>query len=212
MRTEDSSSVSIQAEASPLPSVPACLGEVALVAHTLSRRGLLGEIAERVRLVRKRFGTSEVIDFLVVLMGSALSGEATLAAYDERRQPVATAFMAWFGRTQFPHRSTLSRFLAALDQASVEALRRVCLPDALARPGPSEGVGGLWDRQGQRWVVFDLDGTRQAARQRALPPSPQLPPPKRRLQAVCAPGDTGRKRGEVVRTRTTLLQAQTHQW
>src|SRR5713226_5562046 len=31
-------------------------------------------------------------------------------------------------------------------------------------------------------------------------------------QAVCAPGYTGRKRGEVVRTRTTLLQAHTHQW
>jgi hypothetical protein len=111
-----------------------------------------------------------------------------------------------------PARSTLSRFLAALDQASVEALRGVFLQDALARPGPAEGVGGLWDRRGQRWVVFDLDGTRQAARQRALPQGPDLPPPQRRLQAVCAPGYTGRKRGEVVRTRTTLLQSHTHQW
>ena len=71
---------------------------------------------------------------------------------------------------------------------------------------------GLWDRQGHRWVVFDLDGTRRAARQRALPQGPDLPPPQRRLQAVCAPGYTGRQRGEVVRTRTTLLQAHTHQW
>src|SRR3989440_10697072 len=120
--------------------------------------------------------------------------------------------MALFGRGQLPHRSTLSRFLAALDQASVEALRGVFLQDALARPGPAQGVGGLWDRQGQRWVVFDLDGTRQAARQRALPQGPDLPPPQRRLQAVCAPGYSGHKRGEVVRTRTTLLQAHTHQW
>ena len=120
--------------------------------------------------------------------------------------------MALFGRERLPHRSTLSRFLAALDQASVEALRNVFLQDALARLGPAEGVGGLWDRQGRRWVVFDLDGTRQAARQRALPQGLDLPPPQRRLQAVCAPGYTGRKRGEVVRTRTTLLQAHTHQW
>src|SRR5713101_3308209 len=120
--------------------------------------------------------------------------------------------MALFGRRQLARRSTLSRFLAALDQASVEALRNVFLQDALARLGPVEGVGGLWDRQGQQWVVFDLDGTRQAARQRALPQGPDLPPPQRRLQAVCAPGYTGRKRGEVVRTRTTLLQAHTHQW
>ena len=30
--------------------------------------------------------------------------------------------------------------------------------------------------------------------------------------AVCAPGYTGRKRGEVVRTRTVALQMQTRQW
>ena len=212
MNTDEPFSVSIQTEASPIPSVPAWFGEVALVAHTLTRQGILSKISDEVRFARKRFGTFEVIDFVVVLMGYALSGEPTLAAYYERLQPFATPFMALFGRSQLPHRSTLSRFLAALDQASVEALRSVFVQDALAHPGPVEGVGGLWDRQGQRWVVFDLDGTRQAARQRALPQGPELPPPQRRLQLVCAPGYTGRKRGEVVRTRTTLLQAHTHQW
>src|SRR6266699_5605839 len=108
MSTDDSSSVSIQTEASPIPSVPAWFGEVALVAHTLTRLGLLAEISERVRFVRKRFGTYEVIDFLIVLMGYALSGEPTLAAYYECLQPFATPFMALFGRTQLPHRSTLS--------------------------------------------------------------------------------------------------------
>ncbi len=39
-----------------------------------------------------------VIDFVVVLMGYALSGEPTLKAYYERLQPFATAFMALFGR------------------------------------------------------------------------------------------------------------------
>ena len=29
---------------------------------------------------------------------------------------------------------------------------------------------------------------------------------------MCAPGYTGRKRGEIVRTRTTVLQMHTHQW
>jgi len=32
------------------------------------------------------------------------------------------------------------------------------------------------------------------------------------MEAVCAPGYTGRKRGEVVRTRTTILQAHTQEW
>ena len=207
MSMDGPSSVSIQTEASPIPSVPAWFGEVALVAHTLTRLGLLAAISDQVRFARKRFGTFEVIDFLVVLIGYALSGEPTLAAYYERLQPFATPFMALFGRQRLPHRSALSRFLAALDQACVEALRRVFLQDALTRPGPAEGVGGLWDRQGQRWIVFDLAGTRKAARQRALPQSPDLPPPQRRLLAVCAPGYTGRERGEVVRTRTTLWAA-----
>lgn len=55
------------------------------------------------------------------------------------------------------------------------------------------------------------DGTRQAARQRALPQTDGLPAPHHRFDQVCAPGYTGRKRGEVVRTRTVMLQAHTHQ-
>ncbi len=121
--------------------------------------------------------------------------------------------MALFGRERLPHRSTLSRFLAALGQAPVEALRTVFLEDLVARPlEKEEQTGGLWDRQGTHYQVFDVDGTRQAARQRALPSTPELPPAQRRLNKVCAPGYLGRKRGEAVRTRTTVLQAHTHQW
>ncbi len=60
--------------------------------------------------------------------------------------------------------------------------------------------------------MIDVDGTRQAARQRALPQTEDLPPPHRRLDQVCAPGYQGRKRGEVVRTRTVVLQAHTQQF
>ena len=61
-------------------------------------------------------------------------------------------------------------------------------------------------------LVFDVDGTPEAARQRALPQTEDRPPAQRRLRPLCAPGYTGRKRGEVVRTRTTVLQPHTHQW
>jgi hypothetical protein len=60
--------------------------------------------------------------------------------------------------------------------------------------------------------VTDVDGTRQGARQRALPQTDALPAPHRRFDRVCEPGYTGRKRGEVVRTRTVVLQAHTHQF
>jgi hypothetical protein len=61
--------------------------------------------------------------------------------------------------------------------------------------------------------VFDVDATRQAARQRALPCDATLPPARRRLDADLVRRVTsGRRRGEVVRTRTTALQMHTRQW
>jgi hypothetical protein len=69
-----------------------------------------------------------------------------------------------------------------------------------------------WIEQAGSREVFDIDGTREAARQRALPKMEDLPPAQRRLDEVCAPGYTGRKRGEVVRTRTVVSQAHSYQW
>src|SRR5258708_39094803 len=94
MSTDNPSSVNIQTDASPIPSVPAWFGEVTLLAHALTRLGLLSEISERVRFARKRFGTFEVIDFVVVLMAYAISGEPTLKASYERLLPFAPACMA----------------------------------------------------------------------------------------------------------------------
>lgn len=204
--------VSIQTSEQSVPSTPSWFGEVTLLAHYLKREGVLGALEERVRFARPRFGHYEVIDFVAVLMGYALSGEATLQAFYERLVPFAQPFMALFGRTRLPHRSTLSRFLAAIDSPTLEALRSLFHADLTARLRPETAPAGLWDRAGRHWVVVDVDGTRQAARQRALPQTAELPSPHRRLEQVCAAGYLGRKRGEVVRTRTTVLQAHTCQW
>ncbi len=121
--------------------------------------------------------------------------------------------MALFERDRLPSRSALSRFLAALTEISVEALRTLFLEDLLSRPlTPDKQTGEVVDRIGRNWMVIDLDGTREAARQRALPQTDDLPLPSRRLADVCAPGYRGRKRGEVVRTRTTVSQAHSSQW
>src|SRR5260370_24346798 len=80
-------------------------------------------IEERVRLVRARMGVYEVIDFVAMLIGYAVSGERTLHAFYQRLLPKASPFMALFGRANLPHPATLSRDLSALDQAPVEALR-----------------------------------------------------------------------------------------
>src|SRR6266702_1907876 len=213
MTTIAYSPVNIQTSAQSVPSVPAWFGEITLMAHYLQHQGVLAAIEEQVRFARRRFGRYEVIDFVAVLFGYAASSERTLEAFYERLQPWASAFMALFGRDRLPARATLSRFLAALDQSAVESLRTLFLKDLLARPlVKEEQPGGLWDRQGNHFLVFDVDGTREAARQRALPNTQDRPAPQRRLRPLCAPGYTGRKRGEVVRTRTTVLQAHTHQW
>ena len=206
-------SVIIQTSSESVPSTPSWFGEVVLLAAHLRKHGVLTKIAEDVHFARRRFGHYEVIDFLAVLFGYAISGERTLEAFYERLQPFAVPFMALFERDRLLARSTLSRFLAALTEAPVEAIRSLFLDDLLRRPLSKEKqTGELADRVGNTWVVFDLDGTREAARQRALPQTEELPPAFRRLDDVCAPGYTGRKRGQVVRTRTVISQAHTFQW
>jgi hypothetical protein len=205
--------VHIQTSSEAQFATPSWLGEVALVASHLRKQGILNKLCERVRFARRRFGHYDVIDFLAMLFGYAISGERTLQDFYEVVHPFAPAFMALFGRTRLPAASTLSRFLAALPAEPVEALRTLFVEDLLARRlSTEEQATGLWDRQGNRWLVFDVDGTREAARQRALPQTPDRPAPQRRLRPLCAPGYTGRKRGEVVHTRTTVLQMHTHQW
>jgi hypothetical protein len=118
-----------------------------------------------------------------------------------------------FDREKLPSRSALARDLSSLTPEATKALRTLFLADLLARPLDTERhTGTLVDRAGNAHVVFDIDGTRQAARQRALPKTEALPPAQRRLKQVCAPGYTGRKRGEVVRTRTVVSQAHSYQW
>src|SRR5690349_3621278 len=116
------------------------------------------------------------------------------------------------GEPAFPIAPALCRFLAHVDRPCLEAFRRLFEQGSFAEGWTKDSIGGIWDRQGRRYIVFDVDATRQAARQRSLPCDVTLPPPRRRLDAVCAPGYKGRKRGEVVRTRTVALQMHTRQW
>jgi hypothetical protein len=206
------SCIEIQTTLLDRPSVPAWFAEVVIVARHLAKRGLLDLFAHQVRLIRGRFGSYEPIDFFALLIGYAISGERTLADFFHRLAPFGAAFMALFGRADLPHRSSLSRFLASVDHPCLEAFRTLFEQNSFVEGWTNDSIGGIWDRQGHRYIVFDVDATRQAARQRALPSDPTLPPPQRRLDAVCAPGYTGRKRGEVVRTRTVALQMHIRQW
>ncbi len=168
----------IEVHTSPVdrPSVPPWFAEVVIIVQHLAAKGLLDAFAHQIRLVRGRFGTYEPLDFLALLLGYAISGERTLADFFERLAPFGSAYMALFGRRSLPHRATLSRFLADVDRPCLEALRTLFEQQSFAEGWATETIGGIFDRQGRRFIVFDVDATRQAARQRALPCAPELPP------------------------------------
>jgi hypothetical protein len=60
-------------------------------------------------------------------------------------------------------------------------------------------------------VSYIIENVHELSNQTTLIDTEDLPAPHRRFKAVCAPGYQGRKRGEVVRTRTVILQAHMHQ-
>ena len=103
------SSIQIHTTASLAPCPPPWFGEVVLMITHLKRQGVLIKLCEQVRFARRRFGRYELIDFLAVLFGYAISGERTLEEFYERLQPFAVPFMALFERDRLPARSTLSR-------------------------------------------------------------------------------------------------------
>src|SRR5712692_10024823 len=154
------SPISIQTaeHSSPLP--PPWFGEVVLMVGHLRKQGVLNAITQQVRFARRRFGRYEVIDFVAVLFGYAISGERTLEAFYQAVQPWEEPFMALFDREKLPSRSALSRFLASVSFEATEALRSLFLADLLARPLDKERhTGQLVDRAGNAHVVIDLDGT-----------------------------------------------------
>lgn len=141
-------------------SIPPWFAEVVIVAQYLAMHGLFDAFGPQVRLVRGHFGKYEPLDFLALLIGYALSGERTLADFFDRLTPFAPAFMALFGRKCLPHRSSLSRFLARVDHPCLEAFRTLFEQFSFPEGWSAETIGGIGDRQGHRYIVFDVDATR----------------------------------------------------
>lgn len=102
-------SVTIQTSPHSVPAPPSWLGEVTADSHRLLRiwagfRPLWSACA----LPGAGSAITSLFDFVVVLLGYAISGERTLETFYEGLHPYASPFMALFGRERLPHRSTLS--------------------------------------------------------------------------------------------------------
>jgi hypothetical protein len=149
------SSLLIQTSSASVPAPPSWFGEVVVIVSYLRKHGILTKISERIRFARRRFGRYEVMDFLAVLFGYAISGERTLEAFYERLQPFAVAFMALFERDRLPSRSALSRFLAALTEAPSQpcaySFSTICSV-AHSRPMPTRSKLEI------RWIEQEIPG------------------------------------------------------
>jgi len=177
------STVTIQISPESQPSIPSWLGEVAAFAHVFTHTGMLTTIQEPVRFARACFGNDDLIDFVMVLIGYTLSGEATLKAFYERLAPWASPFMALGWRAANcpivpPCLGFWQPLISLLWKPCERFFKRICLHGSHFLPPL-----GLFDRTGVQWLVVDVDGTRQAARQRALPQTDALPAPYRRAGA-----------------------------
>ena len=170
---------------------------------------------KRVRFARRRFGRYEVIDFLAVLFGYAIKALGSAPWKHSTRDFSLSQFLSWrcLSVTNFPPALGALALSGELDLGSDRSSAYALFSLICSRaPDKERHTGQLVDRAGIARVVFDIDGTRQVARQRALPQAKELPSPQRRLAQVCAPGYTGRKRGEIVRTRTVVSQAHSYHW
>src|SRR5260370_10278877 len=120
------------------------------MAHHLQRQGVLAAIEEQVRFARRRFGRYEVIDFVAVLFGYAISGERTRGAtYTRRSIPGQARLWRSLDEIACQHVRRSRAFSPPLIRLRSRPCEPSCLQDLLARPlNTEEHMAGLWDRQG----------------------------------------------------------------
>ncbi|WP_156434774.1 hypothetical protein [Leptolyngbya sp. O-77] len=161
---------------------------------------------------RRRMGQYEVKDYVLLLNSYAVSGEGSLKEYFKSLGPVSGLVMGLWERSRCPVASSLSRFLKDVDEGTVAALRGL-FEEEIGQKGicVREQVW-MTDRIGNRYLMIDVDGTVKAVRQRYVSESDRYPGARRRSAGVSLPGYRGRKRGEAVRTRTTVAVAHTSEW
>ena len=204
--------VTLQTSSISHPILPPWLAEAILVLQRARDTQLLNGLQKLVRVPRGRAGLFEVCDFVLLLLVYAVSNIDTLKTFFDDLRPCKSLLPVVWARLRLPSRSALSRFLAVVPGAAVEALRPLLFEDLLTHGLTGPRVGGLVDRSAKRHVLFDVDGTHQVARQRQVVGGDERPPVRRRLAALCARGYRGRHRGDITRTRTTLQQAHTGEW
>jgi hypothetical protein len=169
--------VALEAGTESVQRIPEWFSEAVLSGKYWLDSGLVGYLEEEMRVVRGRMEQYEVMDFMLLLISYALSGERTVADFYRSLSRVKEALMSQWGREKCPSVSSLSRFLGSVGVSGVEALRSLFESDLHWNSVRVKQELGMFDRVGDKSVVFDIDGTVCAVRQRSIAPDAQNDPP-----------------------------------
>jgi hypothetical protein len=203
--------IEITASTQEKPRPASWFAELVIMSQIWIKTGLLRKVKERVRVERGRMGTYEAIDYILILLGYGTSNEGNLKIYFSKIRELRGALASLWEREESPSQAALSRFLEDVKEENVGEMRKIMMEDMLENGIQGEYIGGVYDQINTRHIVFDVDATVDAARQRSVVSSADYPQVKRRRKNY-GKGYRGRKRGEVVRSRTTIQQAHTQEW
>src|SRR5262245_45891828 len=191
--------------------LPEWASEGAVVVQRLYAAGAIEQIIDRLRIQREG-GYIGVDLFLFVLFYLASRVDGGIKGFGEKSRPCRKQLGALGGRRTLPTPASVSRILAATNDAHSQDLSEWLLFDVVGAASVMNHPSALTrDALGKSWHTFDLDPTVTVLRQRALPRGDDLPPPQRHSSEATF-GYRGRKRGDVQISRMTLQHAGSSLW
>lgn len=198
-----------QADASRIPDA---LVEGAALLLDLRQRGVVDEVAKRLK-IRRQGGFCGLDVWLTLLLYMTTGAEVGVRRFWDMVRPHMPALAALGGRRRLPSPASLSR---ALDAVETDLLREQTSWLLLGVPGVEAALrhpsAQTYDARGDGWHVFDLDPTVKTLRHRSLPAADDLPEPLRTSADTAAPGHAGRKRGDIQFRRMSVQHAGSSAW
>ncbi len=177
--------------------MPEWTPEFAELVEHVSTTGLLAEAAKRLRFAYKRgFPVLDLVVFFLTLACGYSNGG--IRGFRTKIKGCAVRLAAIAGRASLPTSASVSRALHAADRIADLDSQIAWLLSAGAEVQTlvRSALVQTRDAFGSAWTVLDFDPSVIALRQRALPEGEDVPEPQRRAAPMCAPGYSGRHRGE----------------
>lgn len=176
--------------------LPDCFSELVIHWRHLVSLGLVEAVSER--LILDRTDGCCGVELFGHLMAMWTFGQIGQRALQRAVRGHTQELSALLGLRRWTTQASMSRALKCVERESCHEFTDWLLTQAVA-PADVELAEAAFhhDSFGSPWRVVDIDGRVRTFRQRKLPASDKLTPPKRHSDRLATPGYSGRKRGEV---------------